>query len=45
MDNFNFVGLAGGEATRGEEAGIYKKKGEKRCAFIYDRKCPTRGQL
>lgn len=41
MDNFNFVGLARGEATRGEEAGVYKKKGEKRCAFVYDCERPS----
>lgn len=28
MDNFNFVGLAGGEAARGEEAGTNTKKGK-----------------
>lgn len=36
LDNFNFVGLAGGEATRGEEAGTDKKKGKKRGILVYD---------
>lgn len=37
MDNFNFVGLAGGEAARREEAGANKKKGENRSILIHDR--------
>lgn len=37
VDNFNFVGLAGGEAARGEEAGTNKKKGENGSILVHDR--------
>lgn len=43
VDNFNFVGLAGGEAARGEEAGTDKKKGENGGVLVHDRQCPSRG--
>jgi len=43
VDNFNFVGLAGGEAARGEEAGTNKKKGENGSLLVHDRQCPSRG--
>lgn len=42
VDNFNFVGLAGGEAARGEEAGTDKKKGENGGVLVHDRQCPSR---
>lgn len=43
VDNFNFVGLAGGEAARGEEAGTDKKKGKNGGILVHDRQCPSRG--
>lgn len=42
-DNFNFVGLARGEATRGEEAGTNTKKGKNRGILVYDRQRSSRG--
>lgn len=41
MDNFNFVGLAGGEAARGEEAGTNTKKGKNRSILVYNRQRPS----
>lgn len=41
MHNFNFVGLAGGEAARGEEAGTNKKKGKNRGILVYNRQRPS----
>ena len=45
MDNFNFVGLVGGEAARREEDGTNKKKGENRSLLIHDRQCTSRRLL